>query len=260
MHNKYLDVAKEAAYEAGTVLQSYYDRSIRIEQKSDSSLVTEADLAADRVIKNIIQEKFPDHSILSEETGLKLNESSEYLWIIDPLDGTTNYTIKNPFFAVSIALVKGKMPLVGVINFPVQKELFFAIKDKGSYLENTLLRVDNESRLKSAFVTYCNGRDLNSRERVSKIFTKLKLENNHVRQIGAAALELAYVACGRTGLFIMPGVSSWDVIAGVLLITEAQGIATDFSNKPFMLESTDLLAGSHVIHKEALDVIQNLHL
>ncbi len=260
MLSKYLEVAKKAAFEAGKVLESYYSKSIHIEQKSDSSLVTEADLAADLVIKNIIQKKFPDHSILSEETGIDLNESSPYLWIIDPLDGTSNYTIKNPFFGVSIALLHRTIPLVGVINFPLQKELFIATKDYGSFLGETRLRVNSESRLKSAFITYCNGRDLDSRERMSKIFVKLKSENNHVRQIGAAALELAYVASGRTGLFIMPGVSSWDVIAGVLLITEAKGVATDFTGKPFTLESTNLLAGSHNIHKEALDILQNLHL
>ncbi len=257
MNNEYLEIAKIAAKEAGEILKEYYGKFLHITRKEDDSIVTGADLASDSIIRNIIKEKYPNHSFLSEESG-KEEILSDYKWIIDPLDGTTNFTILNPFFAVSIGLVFRDTPLIGVVYFPLQKEIFYAIKGKGAFLEHQVLQVNSEASLSSSFITYCNGRDLNSRKKIIELYSELKLRNNHVRQIGAAALELAYVASGRTGAFLLPGVSAWDVIAGVLLVKESKGITTDFNGNPFSLESKTLLAAPPKLHSEILEIIMNL--
>lgn len=252
----FLDIAIEASQKAGKLILELFSRDIVVTIKSNQSIVTEADLKADSLIKNIIKESFPTHNILSEESG-RDDHSSDYLWVVDPLDGSTNFSVKNPFFAVSIGLLRKSQPLIGVVYSPFQDELFTAEIDKGAYLNGQIITVDEEATLEKSFLAMCNGRDLHSRQQMIRIYKKLKIRNNKVRQVGAAALELCYVASGRFGAFIMPGLNSWDVFAGALIVKEAKGITTDFKNNSFNLTSSSIIASSSSIHPILLDFVKD---
>ncbi|MFX0174349.1 MAG: inositol monophosphatase family protein [Candidatus Hodarchaeota archaeon] len=253
MNNQFLDVAIKAAKAAGEVLLDSYGKT-KITLKSDQSIVTEADLKADSLIKNIIEKQFPNHSILSEESG-KIIKLSDYLWVIDPLDGSTNFSVQNPFFAVSIALLNKQQPLIGVVYSPFQKELFVAKRNEGAFLNTNLINVDRNSTLEESFIAFCNGRERHSRELMIKIYTKLKMRNNVIRQVGAASLELCYVASGRFGAFLMPGINSWDIAAGALIVQEAKGIVTDFHDNEFSIDSNNVLASNPSLHANLLRIL-----
>ncbi len=140
-----LSIAIKAVKEAGNELRKLYGNT-SISFKQDMSIVTEADITADKLIKNMILSNFPTHAVLSEESGL-LNSNSEYLWVIDPLDGTTNFSVQNPFYAISIGLLHKKKPILGVVYSPIQNELFYAEVNNGAYMNDCLIKVDKDSKL-----------------------------------------------------------------------------------------------------------------
>ena len=254
MTSHFLDIAIEATKKAGKLLLELFNSKTNVTYKNDSSIVTEADLQADSLIIKLIEGSFPQHSILSEESGRK-DKFSDYLWVIDPLDGSTNFFVKNPFFAVSIGLIYKHQPLLGVIYSPFLDELFVAESKRGAYLNEQVISVDKKATLESSFLAFCNGRDLHSRKQIIKIYRELKFKNNRFRQLGAAALELCYVASGRFGAFIMPSINVWDIIAGALIVKEASGIVTDFKNNPLSLTSSDIIASSPLIHNSLFKII-----
>jgi len=251
-------VAKKLARNAGVLLKKYYCKKNTLTYKIDTSLVTEADLAADRYLRTEIEKFFPSHSIMSEESPEK-KTSSDYQWIIDPLDGTTNFSICNPFFGVSICVLFEGTAQVGVIYSPIQDELFWSIKGKGAFLNNRPIIVDNQKDIEKSVITFCNGRDIDSRKILIQIYQNLKLRNNRIRQIGSAALELSYVAAARTGGFFMPGVNSWDILAGSLIVEEAKGKVTDFYGKKFTIRSQNLIAAPESVHQALLELIQQMN-
>ncbi|MHA1379361.1 MAG: inositol monophosphatase family protein [Candidatus Helarchaeota archaeon] len=255
MTDKFLATATKAAKKAGQLIMEYYGNTIRKSYKEDKSIVTEADLESEKIILGIIQNKFPDHAILSEECGFKGSKNAKFLWCIDPLDGTTNFTMKNPFFNVSIALLKDKNPILGVVYYPPQDELFHSELGKGAYLNDNSIKVSSKDSMKASILTFCNSRDENARAKVGKIYAELKMTNNYVRQIGSAALELCMVASGRVESFFMIGVRSWDVAAGWIMVKEAGGKVTDFKGNPFTYDSKNLLATNGKIHDELLSFL-----
>ncbi len=256
MSNKFLSVATKAAKKAGKTIMKFYGKVIKKSYKKDRSIVTEADLEAEKVILDIIKKSFPNHAILSEEAGLQ-DSDSDFLWCVDPLDGTTNFSMKNPFFNVSIALLKNKEPILGVVYYPPQDELFHSELGKGAYLNNKPIKVSSKNSMKAAIFTFCNSRDEEARKKVGKIYGELKLTNNYVRQIGSAALELCMVASGRVETFFMIGVRSWDVAAGWIMVKEAGGKTTDFNGNSFTFDSKNLLATNGTkIHDDLLEIIK----
>ncbi len=251
-----MDAAKKAALEGGKILMEFYGK-VSARYKEDGSITTVADVESEKEIKAILKGEFPSYSLLGEESGLEQG-ISDYMWVIDPLDGTTNYYMKNPFFGVSIALTCKAKPLMGVVYFPFMNEIFYAEKGKGAYLNDEKIFVSNVSEINDSIITFCHGRDQNSVKEMLKIFGKLKLINNKVRQIGSAALELCYVACGRVDSFFMIGVNSWDVAAGVLIVKEAEGKVTDFEAKPFNMQSENILATNSKTHERLLKLINEV--
>ncbi|MFX0184869.1 MAG: inositol monophosphatase family protein [Candidatus Hodarchaeota archaeon] len=258
--DQYLSVAIAAAKSGGDVLLDMYGK-VEIAYKLDQSIVTRADLHSDNRIRKILTKEFPKHSILSEESGKSFEsekgDSSEYLWAIDPLDGTTNYTTRNPFFGVSIGLLVDQQPFLGVIYFPIQDELFYAKVGAGAFLNDRRIHVESNASFENTFLSYGNARDIKNRQIIAEIFPKLKIKNNTVRQVGSPALALCFVAAGRFGAFFMPGVKLWDVTAGVVIVQEANGRVTDFLNKPFSLNSTSIIAASSTLHSEILPFLTN---
>lgn len=248
-----LACAKRAAREAGKILMDRYGK-VKARYKRDRSLVTEADVASEARIKEILKEEFPDHSFLAEESGFEDN-GSDHTWVIDPLDGTTNYSFMNPFFNVSIGLSRGNDPVLGVVYSPFQDELFHAVKGNGAYMNEERIHVSGVSNLEDSLVCFCHAPDRDSIERVGKLFTRLKLISDKTRQVGAAALELSYVACGRAEVFFVLKHKPWDVAAGAVIVTEAGGTVTDINGKNFNLDSIDIVASNGLVHDRLLELL-----
>ncbi|NOZ76479.1 MAG: inositol monophosphatase [Euryarchaeota archaeon] len=248
-----MEVAVSAAREAGRVLMSHYGNA-KIERKADRSLVTQADIEAEEAIRSLLGREFPGHSFLGEESGLE-ERGSDFVWVVDPLDGTTNYTIRNPFFCTAIALTYRGEPVLGVVYNPHQDELFRAEKGRGAYLNGQKLEVSPKEELGDSVVTFCHSRTREGVERIGGIFAAVKTATNKFRQLGASNLELCYVASGRTQGHMVPDVNTWDVAAGVVVVREAGGEVTDFRGRPYTLASRDILATNGRIHGRLLELL-----
>jgi myo-inositol-1(or 4)-monophosphatase len=239
----WLEIASEAALAAGEIINRHRGRLGEVENKGRlGDLVTIADRQAEAIIIEIIQRHLPSHSILAEETG-KYGNNAEYLWIIDPLDGTTNYAHQYPFSAVSIGLAIDGVPQLGVIYDPWRDELFRAATGLGATCNRQPIRVSGTTTLaESLLVTgFAYDRhqtdDHNYRE-----FCYLTHLTQGVRRGGAAAIDLAYVACGRLDGYWERGLSPWDLAAGVVLVREAGGSVTAYDESDFQLASGRILA------------------
>jgi len=248
----------ELAHGAGAILMKYFDKKHQIEVKPNAGIVTEADKAAEAyLVKNILR-KFPKSSIITEETGEYQGES-ELLWITDPLDGTSNYAHGFPWFCVSIGLhVKGK-PKAGVIYQPFTKELYYAEKGKGAFLNGKRIRVSKTKRLNESLVGtgfyYSKSRSLAAEV---DVFQEMNEQALAVRRPGSAALDLACVASGRFDGFWERGLSSWDVAAGFLLVEEAGGVVTNYEGKPTNIFEGYCLATNGHIHGKMKAVVSKI--
>lgn len=257
--NLYLEKAVDAALAAGGILMDHLDRKIKIEFKGRIDLVTEADKKAEERILTILRKAFPGHGFLAEESENQKIDENRYLWVIDPLDGTTNFSHGYRCFSVSIALLVDGIRTVGVVYDPCAKELFTAIRDKGAFLNDKPISVSEENDLeKSLLVT---GFPYDIREgKVTNLglFNHLILKAQAVRRDGSAALDLAYLATGRFDGFWELKLHPWDVAAGTLIIEEAGGKVTTFSGERFEITSLDLLATNGSIHRELMQNISEI--
>jgi myo-inositol-1(or 4)-monophosphatase len=251
-----LEIAIEAVKKAGLIVKKYYGK-VSASHKFDRSLTTKADMESENMIRDLLQKRFPDYSILGEETG-RTGKESDYLWVIDPLDGTTNYAFQNPFFDISLGLVYKSKPIMGVVFYPPQNELFYAEKGGGAYLNNARITVSDRNKFDDSIIAFCHGRDQQSVRRMINAFSRIKPVNNKVRQLGAAALELCYVACGRIDAFFMVGINPWDVAAGATILKEAGGKVSDFTGKDFDLTSHDILGSNTRIHQKLLEILNDI--
>lgn len=251
-------VAVRAAKKAGAMLLkefAQFDRTT-IEIKSHGQILTQADLASNRIIIQEIKNAFPEHDILSEETGDD-GITSEYLWVIDPIDGTTNFSFHNPLWSISIGVVHNGEIVLGVVYVPTQKEMYVAEKGKGATRNGKLIHVSTITT-ERALHTFCHGGSKRDIELAMAYATNRKEQRIDCRQLGSAAIELAYVASGRVESFVIPGTKPWDVVAGVLLVKEAGGTVTDFGNRSFILKTTDMIASNGLVHNELLKVVQKI--
>src|SRR4026208_55449 len=245
-----LNFAIDMAREAGNLLVQRLG-SAKISTKGDINLVTEADIAAENLIIERIRSYYPQHGILAEESGeaaLVGGKQSDWKWIIDPLDGTTNYAHGYPCFCVSIALEHKGVLEIGVVYDPMRDEMFAAERGKGATLNDRKIRVSSVEQLNSAMV--CTGFPYNVRERpdFARGFTNFTMNAQAVRRDGSAALDLAYVACGRFDGFWEDGLKPGDTAAGGLLILEARGRVSDFDDQPLDIYTKKVLASNGLIH------------
>ena len=255
--SKELDVAIKAAKEAGKILVNGFNKIHTIEMKSKRDLVTEMDVNSEKKILSILTKEFPDYSIFSEESG-KTVKDSDYMWVVDPLDGTTNYSIKNPFFNVSIALLRKGEPIVGVVYAPFTDEMIYAEKDKGAYLNGKKIKVSKESDISKLLLVYCHNIDEKNTERMIEAFRRIKPIPIDFNRMRSGALELAFVAVGRVGGYLTCGFHSYDVAAGTLLVREAGGKVTDFKDEEWTPESEDLLATNGKVHVKLLELLEGV--
>ncbi|AUS99043.1 inositol monophosphatase [Nostoc sp. CENA543] len=247
----FLDIATEAALAAGAVLQGYLGKleDAITEKGRPGDLVTAADKASEAVILEILRRHFPQHSILAEESGKIGNQDNQYLWAIDPLDGTTNYAHQYPAFCVSIGLLINGKPQVGVIYDPAHNELFRAATGLGATRNRRAISVSETSELsKSLLVTgFAYDRRETSDNNYAE-FCHLTHLTQGVRRSGSAALDLAAVACGRVDGYWERGISPWDVVAGIVLLQEAGGKVTAYDGTPFNIASGRILATNSYLH------------
>jgi myo-inositol-1(or 4)-monophosphatase len=252
-----LNIAIRAARSAGDLILRSADNvdRLHIDQKGKNDYASEVDRMAEREIINIIKAAYPEHAILAEESGE--HKGNDFVWVIDPLDGTTNFLHGFPQYAVSIALKhKGRLE-VGVVYDPLRDELFTAKRGGGAMLNNRRLRVTNQTSLKGALIG--TGFPFKTDKHLDAylgMFRALTTDCAGIRRAGAAALDLAYVAAGRLDGFWEIGVMEWDVAAGILLIKEAGGVITDFSFNDKYLESGNVIAGSPKMHQLMYQLIE----
>jgi myo-inositol-1(or 4)-monophosphatase len=253
-----LELAIRAAREAGEVLRSNLGRHIEVRKKGPIDLVTEVDLASERLIKGLIATHYPRHAVLGEETGTSGSAASaEYLWIVDPLDGTTNYAHGYPCFCVSIAVERHGEVLLGVIYDPTRDELFVAERGGGTTLNSRPVRVSATAPLSRALLVTGFPYNISAGEFTNlEHFRNFSLNAQAVRRDGSAALDLCYVACGRFDGFWELALAPWDTAAGSLIVAEAGGRVTGFSAQPFDLRRPECVASNGLVHDEMLAVLR----
>jgi len=254
--DQYLETARKAAQKAGLMLVQNIRSSREITYKGKVDLVTNFDRQSQGIIHDSIKKDFPEHDIMAEE-GLRKEKGSDFRWIIDPIDGTTNYAHRFPVFSISIAVKKKGEVLVGLVLDPIRNELFTAKKGEGAYLNNQEIRVScieelDKSLLATGFPYDIRESELNNLDH----FSHFALRCQAVRRCGSAALDLCYVASGRVDGFWEIKLAPWDTAAGVLIVREAGGVVTDFHNREFSLNKKQVLATNGKIHEQMLEVLK----
>lgn len=252
-----LNIAIQAARQASKTILRSMDRldSIEINRKARNDYVTEVDRRSEHEIIQVIRKAYPDHAILGEESGF--SEGNEFCWVIDPLDGTTNYIHGFPHFSISIAVKKNDQLEAGVIYDPVRNELFTAARGKGAVLNDRRIRVSALKKLEDALIgTGFPHREIEHFVPFLKILESIFPQCAGIRRAGSAALDLAYVAAGRLDGFWEAHLKEWDMAAGALIIQEAGGITGDFLGEKNFLATGNIIAGNSKIYTAMLDVIQ----
>ncbi len=255
----YLDIAIKAAKEAGKIHKKYYTAEFQVGSKGTyNNKVTTADLESEKKIIEIIKESFPDHDFLAEENEYK-KLNSEYLWIIDPLDGTNNFSHRMPIFSVSIALAKNNQVILGVVYDSLRDELFTAELNKGAFLNGKKIHVSAASEIKDSMLVtgfyYDRGQAmLDTLENIKKF---LLMNCVDVKRLGSAALDLCYVGCGRLDGFWEHFLHPWDFAAGKLIIEEAGGTVTGKTGNKLEIKPGYIVSSNGKIHQKMLDVIND---
>ena len=253
-----LNIAVKAARRAGSIITRASEDigSLTVNDKGYNDFVTEVDLASEKEIIRVLKASYPEHAFLGEETGL--SNQADNIWIIDPLDGTTNFLHGFPQYCISIALEEKGEITQAVIYDPNRNDLFTATKGQGAYLNQRRMRVSNKSKLKESILgTGFPFRDFQHLPVYLKIFEEVVRGTSGVRRPGSAALDLAYVAAGWFDGFFEINLSKWDIAAGGLLVTEAGGIVSDFSEKDGWLESGNIVATNPKIYDPLIKIIQS---
>jgi len=253
--NTYFRVSREAALKAGQMLRDNIGQSSEISYKGTVDLVTNFDTQAQRMIIDHISSRFPDHDYLAEE-GLSQKKGAEFRWVIDPLDGTTNYAHSFPVFTVSIALEKKGEVILGLVYDPMREEMFSAVKGEGAFLDRKEIKVSTVDDLDKSLLATGFPYDIRTSE-VNNIahFNNFLTRAQGIRRCGSAAMDLCYVACGRFDGFWELKLSPWDVAAGTLIVQEAGGRISDFRNEEFTIFGSEVLASNGLIHQKMVDVL-----
>ncbi len=247
MRQPEINIAEKAAFTAGGVLLRLQKQvhTLHVVKKKENDFASIADKAAEQAIIETIAKLHPEHAVLGEESGLIGNQDADHIWIVDPLDGTTNYLHGIPHYCVSIALeVKGVIQHA-LIHDPVRDETFYASRGHGAYLNDSRLRVDQKATLKGSIIA--TGFPFRKREVFNRYMLQFKSiykSVGDVRRAGSAALDLAYVAAGRVDGFWEMGLEKWDMAAGALIVQEAGGDCMDFKLKKDYLENGNIIAGN----------------
>ncbi len=249
------NTAISAIFQGGKILSDMYGSMFKVDRKGRIDLVTEADTASERAIINAITRQFPDHAILAEESGTH-REKSPYRWVIDPLDGTTNFAHNLPLFSISIAFQAHGETLFGAVFNPISEELFMAEKGKGATLSGRPIAVSTIATVEESLLV--TGFPYNVREILPELLLKFEAcldAAQGVRRLGSAALDLCYLACGRFDGFWEENLKAWDTAAGALIAQEAGARITDFTEGAFTPGAAQMLATNGSIHQEMITLL-----
>ena len=255
-----LKIAQKAALAAGQILKEDYYKQAKISLKEGGSPVTETDLAAEKEIISILKKNFPEHKIFSEEEGFSKN-NSDYLWVIDPLDGTTNFSRHIPYFCTSIALTHVGKLILGIVYDPLHDELFSAEAGRGCYLNNKKIFRREADELTAQTISMARGQGPVARNRLAEISNKIARVARSMRMPGATALNLAHLADNRFDALITSNCNFYDCAAGCLIAQEAGIAITDFSGKKWRLKGdkqTDILAADKKYIGEYVEILKNI--
>jgi myo-inositol-1(or 4)-monophosphatase len=248
--------AVKAAFEGAVELKTYFGKLDAVSKKGRTDLVTQADVASEAKIIKTLRTRYPEHAILAEEGGTT-NGKGPVRWVIDPLDGTTNYAHGLPIFCISIAAEASGDTIVGVVLSPLGGELFTAIKGKGAFLNDRPIRVSTSTPVSdSLLITGFPYEWGDQRAHIMGRFERCSVAARGVRRLGAAALDLCFIASGRADAYWETQLKPWDAAAGVLIAREAGAAVTDFSGKAYRYETTELLASNGHIHTEMISLLQ----
>ncbi len=248
----FTEAAEQIAREAGGLLREYLERHVRVESKGEFDIVTEADRASERLIVTQLRERFPSHAVIAEEGSGRDFAAAEYRWYVDPLDGTTNFAHSFPMFNATLALEHNGELIAGAIYDPLRDEMFLAERGGGAFLNGARIQVSRVAALDRTLLAT----GFPSRKRHSNVnvhfYYQMAMMTHGVRRAGSAALDLAYVACGRLDGFWEFGLSPWDMAAGTLLVREAGGRTSDMLGGPVDVRGPHLLCDNGHIHDEIL--------
>ncbi len=253
----FLATAEDAAVAAGSILREGWQQVKQIQFKSPVDLVTNIDRQSEKCIVNILQKRFPNHSILAEEGTAISGSQGNYRWIVDPLDGTTNFAHSYPHFCISIALEREGEIILGLVYDPLREETFKAVQGQVSFLNGSPIQPSKVAVLDQGLLA--TGFPYDRRERADFYLTFLKafmISSQGIRRNGSAALDLCYVACGRLDGFWELGLHSWDIAAASLIVKEAGGIMSDFSGNTFSIWGQETMGSNGLIHNEMCRIIQ----
>ena len=258
MHPMLNTAVKAARKAAGIISRASFDvDKLTIRKKRQNDFVSEVDEAAEEAIIRILREAYPDHGILAEESGTRDNAKSDYVWVIDPLDGTTNFLHGFPQYCVSIGLLHKGKPTQAVIYDPNRNELFTATKGVGAYLNDRRIRVSRTDKLEDALMgTGFPFREVGHIDDYLRMFKNVTMATSGIRRPGAAALDLAWVACGRIDGFWEMGLSPWDMAAGALLVREAGGLIGDLDGNEGFLDSGRVVATNAKLFSAMLQLLK----
>jgi myo-inositol-1(or 4)-monophosphatase len=226
-----------------------------VESKSRGNLVTEADKLAEKVMIDIVHQEYPQHNIVSEESEPSLSRSG-YTWFFDPIDGTNNYYFGLPFFAIAAALARDDEILLGLVYDPLRRELFWAEKGKGGFVNDSPISVGQRTKLETSLIGFDLGYSVEQRREAFQVARRLGVQMHSLRVMGSAALGLAYVAAGRFDLYFHRFLFPWDLTADILLINEAGGLVTDWEGKPAGIYSTRVIAANQTLHGEFMKLLR----
>ncbi len=254
---EFVPAMEAIAREAGALLMDYFRQRIGFEYKGDVDLITRADRESEALIVGRIRERWPAHDLLAEE-GTRSSSGSDYLWYIDPLDGTTNFAHGFPVFCVSLGLEHKGERVAGVLYDPTRDELFAAEKGSGAYLNGRRIHVSAVNNLGECLTG--TGFPSHKRHKNPNIYFYhvITLRTHGVRRAGSAALDLASIACGRLDAFWEFNLNPWDTVAGVLLVEEAGGRVTRFDGAPWLADSRETLATNAIVHQDMIDLMQQI--
>lgn len=257
MFEEYLKFAKELALKGGVILKDNFGKlnQSQIELKGPHDVVTEIDKKVEQMYAEEIKKAFPEHGIIGEE-GTSENPDLEFVWVLDPLDGTKNYSTENPFFCTTICLLQNKEPVISVVYEPITNNLYSASKGSGAFKGNESIHVSKQDDIKNAMLLYCHAADPKAIREAEHYVVELKIASRDTSRLRAAGSEMALVAKGVCEAYLMNKLPLWDLASGALLVREAGGKATDFTGKDWVPGDSNIVVSNGTkIHQEILDIL-----
>ncbi|MDD5071582.1 MAG: inositol monophosphatase family protein [Patescibacteria group bacterium] len=250
-------ISIECVKEAGQFLMANINKVKEVSFKAKSDIVTNIDIGSEKIIIDKIKINFPEHSILSEESGFT-GQHTGYIWIMDPIDGTMNYYHASAPFRVALCLVYQQQPIISAIYNPVKDELYFAEAGKGAMLNNRKIHVDENNELKKSVVLTHISSKKDARARTILALDSIFKKTLHMRMFGSGLAAMSYIASGKFDIFFNVKTYPWDILPGSLLIQEAGGTVTDIEGKQITIESTSVLATNGKVHDQMLELLEDI--